>query len=41
MKALGAALGVDGTPGFFIGDKNIQGANIPAIEAAIEAALKG
>jgi protein-disulfide isomerase len=41
MKALGAALGVDGTPGFFIGDQAIQGANIPAIEAAIEAALKG
>lgn len=41
MKALGTALGVDGTPGFFIGNQNIQGANIPAIEAAIEAALKG
>ncbi len=40
MKALGESLVVTGTPGFFIGDQHIEGANIPMIEAAIEAALK-
>ncbi len=40
MKALGQALAVGGTPGFFLGDQHIEGANTPAIEAAIEAALK-
>lgn len=40
MKALGEALGVSGTPGFFIGDQHIVGANTPAVEAAIEAALR-
>lgn len=40
MKALGEALGVSGTPGFFIGNQHIVGANIPAVEAAIEAALR-
>jgi len=40
MKALGEALAVTGTPGFFIGDQHIEGANIPAIEAAIRDALK-
>ncbi len=41
MKALGQSLAVSGTPGFFIGEQHIEGANIPLIEAAIEAALKG
>lgn len=40
MKALGSALDIGGTPGFFIGDQHIEGANVPAVEAAIEAALK-
>ncbi len=41
MTGLGQALAVGGTPGFFIDDAHIEGANIPAIEQAIEAALKG
>lgn len=41
MKALGDALSVTGTPGFFLGQTHIEGANIPAIESAIEAELKG
>lgn len=41
MKSLGAALSVTGTPAFFIGDTHVEGANLPVIEAAIEAALKG
>lgn len=40
MKSLGAALSVTGTPAFFIGDQHIEGANLPVIEQAIEAALK-
>ncbi len=40
MKDLGQALQVGGTPGFFVGDQHIEGANLPLIEAAIEAALK-
>lgn len=39
-RALGNALDVTGTPGFFIGETHIEGANIPAIEKAIESALK-
>ncbi|MEZ5998939.1 MAG: thioredoxin domain-containing protein [Hyphomonas sp.] len=38
---LGDALQVDGTPGFFIGDTVVSGANQPAIDAAIKEALKG
>ena len=41
MKTLGKVLEIGGTPGFFIGDQHIEGANVPAVEAAIEAALKG
>ena len=41
MKALGDALGVSGTPGFFIGDLHVEGANTRAIETAIKEALKG
>lgn len=40
MKALGEALAVGGTPGFFIGEQHIEGANTAAIEAAIKDALK-
>lgn len=40
MKALGQNLAVGGTPGFFIGEQHIEGANIPLIESAIEDALK-
>jgi protein-disulfide isomerase len=40
-KALGQALAVSGTPGFFIGEQHIEGANIPMLESAIEDALKG
>ncbi|MBA3067934.1 MAG: DsbA family protein [Hyphomonas sp.] len=40
MKELGKLLDVGGTPGFFIGDQHIEGANVPAVEAAIDAALK-
>ena len=39
MRALGQTLAVTGTPGFFIGDEHIEGANTDAIEAAIKAAL--
>lgn len=41
MKALGKALAVTGTPGFFIGDKHVEGANFPVLEQAIKDALKG
>ncbi len=41
MQDLGMALAVGGTPGFFIGDAHIEGANTPEIEKAIAAALKG
>jgi protein-disulfide isomerase len=40
-QALGASLQVGGTPGFFIGDQHIEGANTRAVEAAIAARLKG
>ncbi|MEZ5947115.1 MAG: DsbA family protein [Hyphomonas sp.] len=39
--SLGDALQVDGTPGFFIGDTVVSGANQPAIDAAIKKALAG
>lgn len=41
MKILGQNLAVGGTPGFFIGEQHIEGANIPLLESAIEDALKG
>ncbi len=41
MKALGASLQIGGTPGFFIGDAHIEGADTASVERAIEAALKG
>jgi len=40
MQALGRALSVGGTPGFFIGDEVIEGANMPRIEQVIEAQLE-
>ena len=40
MMVLGQNLAVAGTPGFFIADQYIEGANIPLIESAIEDALK-
>ncbi len=39
QKSLGQALGVGGTPGFFIGERYIEGADIAEIEKAIAAAL--
>ncbi len=39
MQRLGTALGLNATPGFFIGDTYIEGANTPAIERAIRDAL--
>ncbi len=35
MQALGASLQIGGTPGFFVGDAHIEGANTAAVEAAI------
>lgn len=40
-QALGRTLKVNGTPGFFIGDHAIEGANLPRIEEAIRAGLEG
>ncbi|MCA8899383.1 MAG: DsbA family protein [Hyphomonas sp.] len=39
--ALGDDLHVDGTPGFFVGDTAIEGANQPALDEAIKKALAG
>ena len=41
MQKLGHALNLGGTPGFYIGDTHIEGADQQGIEKAIEAALKG
>ena len=41
MQALGHALNLGGTPGFYIGDTAIEGADEPGIEKAIKAALNG
>lgn len=40
MKSLGRALNVQGTPGFFIGDKHYEGAYTEQIEALIKAKLE-
>ena len=40
-QALGRTLNVGGTPGFFIGNEVVEGANLPKIEAAIKAGLEG
>jgi protein-disulfide isomerase len=39
-QALARALLIGGTPGFFIGEEHIEGADFKSIEAAIEAELK-
>ena len=41
MQKLGHALNLTGTPGFYIGDTAIEGADQPGIEKAIKDALKG
>ena len=41
MQALGRTLNVGGTPGYFIGDKAVEGANLPKIDEAIRDALEG
>ncbi|KJS24461.1 MAG: hypothetical protein VR75_15240 [Hyphomonadaceae bacterium BRH_c29] len=41
MQRLGHTLNLGGTPGFYIGDTAIEGADQNGIEKAIEAALKG
>lgn len=41
MQTLGARLQIGGTPGFFIGDQHIEGANTGAVEAEIKRLLKG
>ena len=41
MQALGRTLNVGGTPGYFIGDQAIEGANLPKIDETIRAALEG
>lgn len=38
-KSLARTLGISGTPNFFIGTEFVGGANMPAVEARIEAAL--
>jgi protein-disulfide isomerase len=39
MKTLGQSLNVGGTPGFFVGETMIEGANTEAVDAAIKKAL--
>lgn len=41
MQKLGHALNLGGTPGFYIGDTAIEGADQPGIEKAIKDALEG
>ena len=41
MQRLGHALNLDGTPGFYIGDAAISGADEQGVKDAIKAALKG
>ncbi len=41
MQALGRTLNVGGTPGYFVGDQAIEGANLPKIEEAIRAEITG
>ena len=37
---LGTALGINGTPTFIVGDQTIDGANLPALQAAVAAQRK-
>lgn len=41
MQDLGRTLNIGGTPGYFIGDQAIEGANLPKIDEAIRAAIAG
>lgn len=41
MQALGRTLNVGGTPGYFVGNQSIEGANLPKIDEAIRAAIAG
>lgn len=41
MKDLGRTLGVGGTPGFFVGETHIEGADMARLDAAIKAELEG
>ncbi|PKP81486.1 MAG: hypothetical protein CVT79_10400 [Alphaproteobacteria bacterium HGW-Alphaproteobacteria-18] len=41
MQALGRTLKVGGTPGYFLGDQVIEGANLPKIDEAIRTAITG
>lgn len=41
MQALGRSLNVGGTPGYFVGDQAIEGANLPKIDEAIRAEITG
>lgn len=41
MQALGRALKVGGTPGYFVGNQAIEGANLPKIDEAIRAEITG
>ena len=41
MQRLGHALNLDGTPGFYIGDTAIGGADEQGVKNAIKEALKG
>lgn len=41
MKDLGRTLGVGGTPGFFVGETHIEGADMAKLDAAIKAELEG
>ena len=40
MKDLGRKLNVGGTPGFFVGDTHIEGADMAKLSAAIKAELE-
>jgi len=40
MQVLGHALDLGGTPGFYIGDEHVEGANLSRIEALISAELE-
>lgn len=41
MQQLGRTLNVGGTPGYFVGDQTIEGANLPKIDEAIRAEIAG
>lgn len=41
MQELGRTLNVGGTPGYFVGDQAIEGANLPKIDEVIRAEITG